>query len=97
MSILAKGESASALCGITKPPCPFLPKVSQRVYYVVCRKGLCVARKTTAERASFLYAVGLDTAQALVGSTEATLMSILAKGESSSVLFGTSAALVLWP
>ena len=95
MSILAKGESASALCGITKPPCPFLPKVSQRVYYVVCRKGLCVARRTTAERASFLYAVGLDTAEALVGSIEATLMSILAKGESASVLCGMSAAFVL--
>ena len=34
-----------------------------------------------------MYAVGLDTAQALVGSTKATLMSILAKDESACLLW----------
>ncbi len=43
-----------------------------------------------AERASFLYAAGLRTAKAVAGSTEATLMSILAKGESASALCGTT-------
>lgn len=83
MSILAKGESASALCGTTKPSCPLLPKVCQPLPCVICWKGLFFARRTTVERASFLYAVGLDIAQALVGSIETTVMSILAKGEVS--------------
>ena len=39
-----------------------------------------------AHRARLLYAAGLRTAEAVAGSTEATLMSILAKGESSSAL-----------
>jgi len=36
-----------------------------------------------AHRARLLYAAGLRTAEAVAGSTEATLMSILAKGEVS--------------
>ncbi len=34
-----------------------------------------------AHRARLLYAAGLRTAEAVAGSSEATLMSILAKGE----------------
>lgn len=49
-----------------------------------------------AHRARLLYAAGLRTAEAVAGSTEATLMSILAKGESASLLCGMSAALVLY-
>ncbi len=39
-----------------------------------------------AHRARLLYAAGLRTAEAVAGSTEATLMSILAKGEVSLCL-----------
>ena len=35
-----------------------------------------------AHRARLLYAAGLKTVEAVAGSSEATLMSILAKGES---------------
>lgn len=41
-----------------------------------------------AHRARLLYAAGLRTAEAVAGSTEATLMSILAKSESASALCG---------
>lgn len=39
-----------------------------------------------AHRARLLYAAGLKTVEAVAGSSEATLMSILAKGNLTSIL-----------
>lgn len=43
-----------------------------------------------AHRARLLYAAGLKTAEAVAGSSEATLMSILAKGNLMSLLIQAS-------